>query len=168
MSEEEINQYFSNEYYKNRIISLRLIMASFISMGIWVWIFEMGWMFFFFMQSSQTVPCNMPGAYQYFEDHFRQGILIFMLSMAIGIIYPIISLLINKNKESMPLISFSGMILGAIIFYLGAVNIPELVELRSPLLLLIYGAAVGYVSALISHIFSLDALSGRLSIFRKY
>jgi hypothetical protein len=167
MSEEEINQYFSNEHYKNGIVSLRLILASFISMGIWVWVFEMGWMFFFFMQSSQTVPCNLPGAYQFFDNHFRHGIVIFMLSMSIGIIYPL-SIMINKSKESVPLIAFSGMILGAIIFYVGAVNIPELVELKSPLLLLIYGAALGYISALISHMFSLDALSGHLSIFRKY
>ena len=166
MSEEKINQYFSNEHYKNGIVILRLILASFISMGIWVWIFEMGWMFFFFMQSSQTVPCNLPGAYQFCEDHFRHGILIFMLSIGIGIIYPLLSIMINKSKESVPLIAFSGMILGAIIFYVGAVNIPELVEFKSPLLLLVYGAAIGYISALISHMFSLDALSGRLSIYK--
>jgi hypothetical protein len=166
MSEEEINQYFSNEHYKNGIVSLRLILASFISMGIWVWIFEMGWIFFFFMQSSQTVPCNITGAYQFCEDHFRHGILIFMLSLAIGIIYPVLSIMINKSKESVPLIAFSGMILGAIIFYMGSANIPELVELKSPLLLLLYGAALGYISALISHMFSLDALSGRLSIYK--
>jgi hypothetical protein len=165
MSEEEINQYFSNEHYKNGIVSLRLILASFISMGIWVWIFEMGWMFFFFMQSSQTVPCNLPGAYQFFDGRFRHGILIFMLSISIGIIYPLLSIMINKSKESVPLIAFSGIFLGAIIFYVGAVNIPELVELKSPLLLLFYGAALGYISALISHMFSLDALSGRLSIY---
>lgn len=167
MSQEEINKNFSDGY-DNTILTSRLLLASFFSMGIWVFVFEFGWLFFFFMQCSQTVPNNLPGAYQYFDNHFRSGVLLFMLSMAIGIIFPVISLVFKKIKNSLVLISFLGMVIGAFLFYYGTLNITELVELKSPFLILAYGAAFGYLSALLSYDFTLGALAGHFSLRNNY
>lgn len=163
MSQEEISQNFSDEY-NHSILTWRLLLASFFSMGVWVFVFEIGWWFFFFMQCSQTVPNNLPGAYQYFENYFRIGILLFMLSVAIGILFPFLSLLFNKTKNRLALIAFSGMIVGAVLFYSGTLNINELVELKSPFLILVYGAAFGYLSALLSHGITLGAFAGHFSL----